>query len=527
MFILRDNTTFIVGLAGTSDLTAGMDNWCSKYQQSNFTCMSGVTLPAGYLPNCWVYSMGSWSILSGKEALVAAQIARGATVPALSSGDVAEGVRTLSDGVTQVSLDITIHPVAQANSYEIKCTGAGETTSRYVTTMEPGVLNLTGLAASKAYSVALRVSGLWGRSEWTPGVSITTSGALDTSLLSELTDDNKFTAVEKSQFKPQYESMIDEQAGIDAAVSVLISDGDGLDALKTAYDSAVSAMQTYVETTVNMFGDMHATSAISGATLNTKIKGVLAAKQALFNGMAVYTGAAGVDAVVVTLSNESSIIATDYYGADGDFSKAGVDIRMYEGVTQLTYDGVGTTAGTWAVEVIEESGILSGGVSAVNGISGRVFDSGVFVNGVFYDGIGGVFARVAPPMNMSYDAAYIQYHIYGKNSSGSDFSIVKTQTFSKSKAAPNYTVTVESTNGDIFRIGQAISTMLKAHVFLNGQEVTDNVPDSQFQWRRVSYLSNPVGDAAWNAAYSTGYKQIDITIDSVDSIATFHCGINQ
>lgn len=90
-----------------------------------------------------------------------------------------------------------------------------------------------------------------------------------------------------------------------------------------------------------------------------------------------------------------------------------------------------------------------------------------------------------------------------------------------------YAVEIESTNGDVFRVGQGLTTYLIAHVFRNGIEVTDQIPDSQFKWRRVSFYPQgaPLDDATWNAAYASGYKQIMVTASSVEARATFHCDI--
>lgn len=95
----------------------------------------------------------------------------------------------------------------------------------------------------------------------------------------------------------------------------------------------------------------------------------------------------------------------------------------------------------------------------------------------------------------------------------------------KGDAGTSFNVEVESTAGTVFRTGRAIQTTLIAHVFENGVEITDYIDASRFAWRRVSYISNPVGDAAWNVDYRTGFKQIIISIDSVDNMATFHCDI--
>lgn len=94
-------------------------------------------------------------------------------------------------------------------------------------------------------------------------------------------------------------------------------------------------------------------------------------------------------------------------------------------------------------------------------------------------------------------------------------------------AIANYEIEVESTNGDVFRPGQAMTTTLKAHVFKNGVEVTDELQPSAFRWRRVSYflVEPPNDDATWNALYASGYKQIEVTTNAVTSRATFHCDI--
>lgn len=91
----------------------------------------------------------------------------------------------------------------------------------------------------------------------------------------------------------------------------------------------------------------------------------------------------------------------------------------------------------------------------------------------------------------------------------------------------SYVVKIESTNGDIFRVGQASSTTLIAHVFRNGTEVTATIPSSNFRWRRVSFVNPqyPHDDQTWNNDYATGYKQVIITTENIDSRATFFCDI--
>lgn len=91
----------------------------------------------------------------------------------------------------------------------------------------------------------------------------------------------------------------------------------------------------------------------------------------------------------------------------------------------------------------------------------------------------------------------------------------------------SFTVTIESTNGTIFRPGAGSSTVLKARLFKNGAEVTDQTPLGWFRWRRVSAIpqASPNDDATWNSLYASGYNQVTINVDDVYARATFFCDI--
>lgn len=92
-----------------------------------------------------------------------------------------------------------------------------------------------------------------------------------------------------------------------------------------------------------------------------------------------------------------------------------------------------------------------------------------------------------------------------------------------------YDVKIESTNGNIFRVGQAKQTTLIARVFRNGIDVTELITPGMFCWKRVSMNPQeaPNDDTTWNAKYQSGYKQITISVDDVYAKATFHCQITQ
>ncbi len=76
-----------------------------------------------------------------------------------------------------------------------------------------------------------------------------------------------------------------------------------------------------------------------------------------------------------------------------------------------------------------------------------------------------------------------------------------------------------STNGNIFNNGN-IDTVLSAHVFKGGTEVTDQILASSFTWTRVS--DDTAGDEAWNTLKGQGKKSIAITVADVLKKAVFN-----
>jgi hypothetical protein len=87
-----------------------------------------------------------------------------------------------------------------------------------------------------------------------------------------------------------------------------------------------------------------------------------------------------------------------------------------------------------------------------------------------------------------------------------------------------YVVVVSSSNGDKFKPGESMTTQLRAHVFLNGEEITADIPDSWFRWRRKSF-HEPNDDALWNSNHMAGYRTIEVTANDVSARATFFCDI--
>lgn len=93
--------------------------------------------------------------------------------------------------------------------------------------------------------------------------------------------------------------------------------------------------------------------------------------------------------------------------------------------------------------------------------------------------------------------------------------------FKQYAGGSSYSVYVESDNGTVFRNG-IISTILKAHIYENGVEITDEIPENNFRWTRVS--RDTTGDSFWNSLNHQG-RSIEINGDDVRSKAVFDCEI--
>lgn len=123
-------------------------------------------------------------------------------------------------------------------------------------------------------------------------------------------------------------------------------------------------------------------------------------------------GSSGASAVVAILSNEAHVFPAASDGTVGSYAGSGTKIRVYEGATELAYDGVGTSNSTWKIAS-----------SATNITVGTVTDSGSYASV-------GVHSGVAAGT----DTSSITYTLTGKTAAGTAFSITKDQTFTKAKA---------------------------------------------------------------------------------------------
>jgi hypothetical protein len=137
----------------------------------------------------------------------------------------------------------------------------------------------------------------------------------------------------------------------------------------------------------------------------------------------------GSDALTIVLTNEAHTVAAANDGTVSSYAGSGTDIYVYEGATQLDYDGIGTAAGKWTVTA-----------AGTNVTPGALSD-------------GGNYASMAVVSAMSANQALVTFTISGKKLNGTAFSgITKIQSLTKSiKGADGVSGAATAGAGIVFR----------------------------------------------------------------------------
>lgn len=188
--------------------------------------------------------------------------------------------------------------------------------------------------------------------------------------------------------------------------------GNGDTEATTATDTSVSVFSLAPTSTAGKSSytiKLYNQATVSGATLlDTQVIYVVYKGNTGTNGT---NGTNGVSGISVVLSNESFVFPAATDGTVSSYTGSGTEIRVYEGATELLYDGVGTANSSWKIATVSS-----------NITVGTITDSGTFATV-------GVHSGVASGTDIS----TITYTITGKNSVGTSFTITKSQSFSKSK----------------------------------------------------------------------------------------------
>ena len=94
----------------------------------------------------------------------------------------------------------------------------------------------------------------------------------------------------------------------------------------------------------------------------------------------------------------------------------------------------------------------------------------------------------------------------------------------KGQDGSSFTVQIQSSNGSIFRSGY-ISTILSCHVYMNLTEITSQMEDWRFSWKRNS--GNTQSDLDWGASdKATGHKRVEIGSSDCSGRTVFDCEVD-
>jgi len=139
----------------------------------------------------------------------------------------------------------------------------------------------------------------------------------------------------------------------------------------------------------------------------------------------VQDGATGADAIVVSLSNDNHTYPADNSGNITTIANDGTDIAVYEGASKLSYNGSGTSNGTWTVTRTDSSSVSSPSTFTDLGTDAR-------------------HAGISSTSSLTSDSGTITFNISGKTSDGTSFTASKVQTLSKVRKGDTGTSTTGS-----------------------------------------------------------------------------------
>lgn len=87
----------------------------------------------------------------------------------------------------------------------------------------------------------------------------------------------------------------------------------------------------------------------------------------------------------------------------------------------------------------------------------------------------------------------------------------------------SFTVVIESSNGNIFRPTN-IKTTLSCRVYANDEEITENIIESKFNWKRST--GNSIEDAKWNtSSKAIGHRSVEINTSDCLGRTVFNCEV--
>jgi hypothetical protein len=248
--------------------------------------------------------------------------------------------------------------------------------------------------------------------------------------------------------------------------------------------------------------DQHSAMTESVATINYTITGTtttgaafsIVKVQSFSKAFEGKPGADSISPVTVIVSNENHIFPTASNGSVSAYGNSGTFIRVYEGTTEIVYDGQGLLPGKWKVTAAGDN-ITPGSIGS-NGIFAAVQDHSGVANNI--------------------DTAIVNYTISGVTLAGNPFNITKSQTFSKSRAGVDgtaYWLTVSSTVLQKAKTG----TISPNSITVNAYSVSGTAAPTAYTGKFKIY-ENGSSTAAYSSAAAESSKTYTISGNTVTSV---------
>lgn len=358
MYIVVNDTTHVVELAGENDATSNAANWCEDYPIAGRTVYSVASLPLGFIPYCWTYTAGEWAILSGKEDEVDAVAITTYSVPSISACNALGAL--LIDGITNARIQVVWNKVYTASYYEVKYrTSSGE--AQTATVFDSGESTtsyvISGLNVDVDYYVSVRAMTQWGMTNWTTESMVRTCSSIS-SLSSWVTVSNN------QVFKYASGATVPTNTSI---VLTAALNGSYAENYAWEYHNGTDWAALSGTNNTNTYTLAHDNAAWTTDSLRIRCKYIINGDNDFVSDettiVKVHDGSESYTAV---LTNESHGLATNTAGVV-TYTGCGTSVRVYKGSTELDSVLSDPVAGQFSVSASVTSGTVTIGAQTVTG----------------------------------------------------------------------------------------------------------------------------------------------------------------
>jgi len=220
---------------------------------------------------------------------------------------------------------------------------------------------------------------------------------------------------------------------------------------------------------------------------------VVSSDSTITDSVTVHKLADGLSGLSVSLSNEATTLPKTTAGVV-TYTGSGTTIRVFEGATELAYDGAGTANGSWKVTV------------AAAGITcGALTDSGTYLT-------------VGDHSAMSGSTASIKFTVSGKRASGVAFSIDTYQTLAISQQGATGSAGANAVVFSLYAPGGTVFTNQSGTLTIQsaGYDGSTAITTGAYVWEKYSAGS-------WSAVSGQTTSSLLVNGTSVTGMASYRC----